>query len=203
MRRLLERAREHRLRIDVAQHQHVGARETQRGARELAGHDVLAAGREHRPEIVRMRVGSAADEAQDAHRHAEHGELLDIKGENPDRRAALERDQDAQRLPGAVDLPPLVLEQPGIEHARRHRLRMDAVPFGRQARELVRRGEELDGDFAAGGAVPRDERSPRGEPRNLRRALMQHASRVAQKAACGHRLGGCAEWADGAMPAME
>src|SRR5438309_6633585 len=88
--RLLERAREYRLRIDVAQHQHVGARETQRGARELAGHGVLAAGREHRPEIVRMRVGSAADEAQDAHRHAEHGELLDIKGENPDRRAALE-----------------------------------------------------------------------------------------------------------------
>src|SRR5439155_14884083 len=83
--------------------------------------------------------------------------------------------------PGAVDLPPLVLKEPGIEYARRRGLRVDAVPLGREAREIVGRGEELDGDFAAGGAVPRDERSPRSELRNLRHALMQHAEQSGAK----------------------
>src|SRR5256885_9029660 len=66
---------------------------------------------EHRAEVVGMRIGAAADEAQHAHRHAEHDDPLDIEREDADRFAALERDEDAQRLFAAVDLPPLRSEE--------------------------------------------------------------------------------------------
>src|SRR3954463_1577060 len=50
---------------------------------------------------------------------------------------------------------------------------MQAVPLGREARELFIRGEELDGEVAARGRAGR-ERGPRSEARDLRCAVVLH-----------------------------
>src|SRR5256885_109306 len=84
-------------------------------------------------------ASAAADEAQHEDRHAEHDDLLNIEGEDADRLTALERDEEPQRLAGAVDLPPLVLEEPRVEHARGHGLRVQAIPVRGEAREFLRR----------------------------------------------------------------
>ena len=128
-----------------------------------------------------MRIAAAADEAQHAHRHAEHHDALDVEREDADGFAALEGDQDAQRLSGAVDLPPLVLEEPGIEDASGLGARVQAVPIRRETRELLVRGEELDGELAARGRGTGRERGPRCEARKLRCAVVLHGETGSRK----------------------
>ena len=119
-----------------------------------------------------MGIGARADEPQQPHRHAEDLDRLDVEGEDAERLAMLERDQDAQRLPAAIDLPPLVLPYPGVEHARRGGRAMDAVPVGREARKLFGRSEKLNRDVPAGvmAGYARDKRG-------VRHALLHLAKR--------------------------
>src|SRR5438045_2731956 len=78
-----------------------------------------------------------------AQAHAEHADRLEVEREDADRLAILERDDNAQRLVAAVDLPPLVLPDPGVEDASRCGLLVQAIPFRRELREVRGRGEEL------------------------------------------------------------
>src|SRR5581483_10221006 len=103
----------------------------------------------YRSEIIGVRVGAAADEAQQAHAHAEHADRLNVEREDAERLAMLERDQYAQRLSCAIHLPPLVLPYPRVEDARGLGLIVNAVPVRREACKVLDAGDELHRDFAA------------------------------------------------------
>jgi hypothetical protein len=148
-----------------------------------------SAAREHGAEVVRVRVALGADQAEDAHPRAEDAHRLHVQRQDAHHFFAIAGNENAKRLAAAVELPPVELPDPRIEHARGICDGVQAVPVGRErgelglAREQPHRQRSRRGDAAVGGRGPQ-------RYRRIRELLVHRAIMVGRRRAARNAPGG-------------